>query len=142
MPAKAMPADSQCSRFDFTFPKFHSSGFEFTDSIIRAHLEDHCTKWVFQEEKSDPRPGVPGDQGYEQFQGRCTLIKKRRVKEAGALWNSSLPHTGVHLSVTSNPVYNTGDFSYAMKGDTRVAGPWKDIDKKAPVKFLNRCVSV
>ena len=125
MPAKMM-ADSQCSRFDFTFPKFHSDGFEFTDSIIREHLGDHCTKWVFQEEKSD--------EGYEHFQGRCTLIKKRHVKEAGALCNSTLPQTGVHLSVTSNPVYKTGDFSYAMKGDTRVAGPWKDIDKKAPVK--------
>ena len=118
------------ARFDFTFPKFHKDGFEFTDSIIKEHLGDHCSKWVFQEEKSDT--------GYEHFQGRCTPIKKRRVKEVGALWNGTLPHTGVHLSVTSNPVYKTGDFSYAMKADTRVAGPWKDIDKKAQVKFLNR----
>ena len=66
------------------------------------------------------------------------FAKARRAKEIGAIWNASLPHTGAHVKPTSNPCFKSGDFSYAMKGDTRVSGPWKDIDKKAAVKFLNR----
>lgn len=121
---------TQCARFDFTIPQFHKDGFEFTADMIKDLMGEYCKQWVFQLEKSDT--------GYLHFQGRCTLIKKRREKEIGAIWNSALPHPGVHLTTTSNPCFAKGDFSYVMKGDTRLSGPWKDVDQKAAVKFLNR----
>ena len=41
--------ESQLVRYDFTFPKVvQSTGFEFTVDIIRDHLEQWCSKWVFQ----------------------------------------------------------------------------------------------
>ena len=112
MPAKRMPARASASasaraarpaqpgpqlvRYDFTFPKVVSTtGFEFSDSIIREHLEQYCSKWVFQEEKGDPTDLNPD--GYEHFQGRVSLVKKRRVADAINRWNTALPSPGAHL---------------------------------------------
>ena len=64
--------ETQRARFDFTLPQFHKDGFEFTDPMIKDLLGEHCKQWVFQLEMSD--------NDYLHYQGRCTLIKKRRAK--------------------------------------------------------------
>ena len=95
-PAAANPHGPQLVRYDYTIPKVVSTtNFEYTAEIIRTHLEQYCSKWVFQEEKGDPTDLNPD--GYEHFQGRVTLVKKRRVADAINRWNAALPSPGVHL---------------------------------------------
>lgn len=122
--------ENACSRFDFTLPQTHRGGHTFTVQDVTNLMKDWARQWVFQLEKSDT--------GYVHYQGRLTLMKKRRTQEIGNLMNQALPVPALHLSPTSNPVYKSGDFSYAMKADTRVEGPWKDTDAAKPQKILNR----
>ena len=43
-------------------------------------------------------------------------------------WNASWCRPGRPAGVGLE--YKSGDFNYGMKADTRVAGPWKDTNKK------------
>lgn len=80
-----------------------------------------CKHWCVQLEKSDT--------GYLHFQGRISLIKKRRQQEIKPLLDAAW---GVKLwmAPTSNGAF--GEWFYVMKADTRVAGPWTDKDEKPP----------
>lgn len=103
----------QCVGYDFTLKE------EGTDlKEIMDHLGQWCKEWVFQLEE--------GDSGYRHYQGRVRLIKKRRPGEIAKIWQDILP--GVHLSPTSNAAYQQREFSYVMKADTRINGPWKNTD--------------
>ena len=131
--------ESQLRRYDFTIPKVVSTtNHTYTAEFIRGFLEEYCSRWVFQEELGDPTELHP--EGYEHFQGRVSLIKKRRRSDAINIWNEALPSPGLHLSATSNTIYLAKDFLYCMKGDTRVDGPWTDQDDKFEPKFMNGCV--
>lgn len=85
---------------------------------VRALMMDYAKKWVFQKEKSD--------NGYVHWQCRLSLIKKRRLTAIKGL------KLGGHWSPTTCAVHEGQDFNYAMKADTRIAGPWKDDDE---IKF-------
>ena len=102
----------------------------------------NCSKWVFQEELGKGTTLNP--QGYEHFQGRVSLMKKKRAKDAITAWNEALPQTGggtgLHLTPTTNEMYLKKDFNYAMKDETRVDGPWTDEDAKIEPKFMNMYV--
>jgi len=80
-------------------------------------------KWVFQEEQ-----GSSGT-GYRHYQCRLNLQAKLR---ATTLYTklTSLGITGVHISPTSNA--GKLGFTYVMKSDTRIAGPYKDSDIPVP----------
>lgn len=106
---------SQVATFDFTIPV----GDDYPDheTVIDKVIKDWCKKWIFQKEK--------GDTGYEHWQGRVSLIKKRRLSEMVGKWC-----IGGHISVTSAAASRT--FDYVMKADTRIEGPWKDDDVVRP----------
>lgn len=89
---------------------------------LHAKLREWCKMWVFQLEK--------GDGGYVHYQGRVTLVKKRRASEIAKLFNDDL--FKVHWSPTSNNARDKEAF-YCIKADTRVDGPWKDSDYRPPV---------
>lgn len=97
------------SCYDFTLPKND----EWPDhmAVIDKQLKDWCKHYVFQLEQSDT--------GYIHWQGRVSLIKKRRENELKGKWM-----VGGHFSVTSTAASKT--FSYVMKADTRIDGPWRD----------------
>lgn len=95
---------------------------EYGETTIRSMLADIAKHWVFQREI--------GDSGYDHYQGRLSLVKKRRVAELKGKWSSitSYPMPN-YLQPTCNPEHLTGSFSYVMKNDSRTEGPWCDVDE-------------
>lgn len=84
---------------------------------IRNYLEGIAKRYVFQKEK--------GDTGYIHYQGRLSLIKKRRKHEAIKLFGSA-PN---YFEPTTNPEFYKGDAFYQVKKDTRIDGPFTDKDE-------------
>lgn len=99
--------------FDFTIPEK-----ELTFTDIKTGLKGYVKKYCFQLEE--------GDTGYRHFQGRFSLIKKRRLQEIIPNFQKIFP--GIHLSPTVKD-NQTCDF-YVTKTDTRVEGPWSDTDEE------------
>lgn len=87
---------------------------------IRDILKLYCKKYVFQLEE--------GDSGYRHYQGRISLIKKRREPELKKLLESN-DHLKFfnYLKPTLTKEHNTTAF-YVMKLDTRIQGPFSDTD--------------
>ena len=113
--------DSQLMVWDF-----RSNAEGVTPEEMIDNLKGISKKYVFQLEKADS--------GYLHYQGRISLIKKRRHSEKHLLLKLfKIPPN--YLEPTTNPEYRTGDAFYMMKEDTRVNGPWKDTDI---VKTLTR----
>lgn len=100
--------------YDFTLPKGELTH----DEIIEILYPNIVKKYCFQLER--------GDSGYEHYQGRISLVKKRRTSETIKLIQPLLE--GIHISPTSNNGLE-GNF-YVMKLDTRIDGPWADTDEK------------
>jgi len=97
------------------------------DGIIN-NLALHAKMWAFQLEAG-------AESGYAHFQGRVSLNEKTRNPR------NVLP-AGVHWSPTSTA--NGKSFSYVLKEDTRVDGPWSNQVAEAPppgpprqIAFLN-----
>jgi hypothetical protein len=88
------------------------------DDII-ANLKDIAKHYVFQLEE--------GDSGYLHYQGRLSLIKKRRITERHILLKL-FKNPPQYLQPTLNSEHFRGDAFYVIKEDTRVNGPWKDTD--------------
>lgn len=99
---------------------FRYNGDQFTPDDIKGFLNGIAKHYTFQKEQ--------GDSGYIHYQGRLSLIKKRRKMEALKLF-SSPPN---YFEPTTNPEFLKGDAFYQMKLDTRIDGPWSDNDE---VKF-------
>lgn len=77
-----------------------------------------ATKWAFQQELSN-------ETKFLHYQCQIEVGAKKRCSEIQALMN---PITVARSAIT--PTSNNGEkggFSYAMKADTRVAGPWTNI---------------
>lgn len=87
------------------------------DEIIEG-FKGIAKKYSFQLEESDG--------GYKHYQGRLSLIKKRRIGEALKLIKPIFEK--IHISVTSNNGLNEN--FYVLKQDTRIDGPWCDTDVK------------
>lgn len=101
--------------FDFTHPFSEEVTHR---SLIDAMYPNLVKKYSFQLERSDS--------GYEHFQGRVSLCKKRRLGEAIKLFKDVLPK--LHLTITSNNAKD--DVFYVIKSDTQIDGPWHDTDAK------------
>ncbi len=84
-------------------------------------LNEWCKKWVFQKEKGDKN-------GYVHWQGRVSLIKKKRYNEV----MKQIPLAGIYWSPTNTEVHKGQVFNYVMKADSRVEGPWTDMDYEEP----------
>lgn len=101
---------SQIFVYDITLPQ--NEIYPDKDTVIEKCFKDLCKKWVFQLEQGD-------ETGYVHWQCRVSLIKKRRLDELKGKWC-----VGGHISPTSTA--GSKEFSYVMKADTRMDGPWRD----------------
>lgn len=115
---------TQCYVYDFTLPQR-----ELTVGLVHALLRAHCKTYTFQLERGD-------ETGYQHYQGRLSLIKKKRTTECARLF----PDTGIHVTPTSNNAREGPPF-YCLKADTRLEGPWTDKDYVEP-KPLTRQLQV
>lgn len=109
-----------CAQFDFTFHGADTGimpAAEFVDLI--RQIAKH---WVFQLEQC---PST----GRLHYQGRMSLIKKKREGELGAML-ADTPLRGLHVKPTATA--NRTNFDYVMKLDSRVDGPWSDATWKDP----------
>lgn len=97
-----------CYTWDFTAPV--SVGFE----EIRSYLKRECKRWVFQKEKGELN-------GYEHYQGRCSMKTKVRNMRG-----KIAPQ--VSWRVTSTKIAIDEDTRYCDKLETRLDGPWRDSD--------------
>lgn len=104
------------SVYDITLPQGET--WPSAESVIE-YLKEWCKHWVFQLEKSDS--------GYVHWQGRVSLIKKRRPNELKGKFC-----VGGNFSPTSTAVAVSKSFDYVLKADTRIEGPWKDDDEAPP----------
>ena len=102
----------QCYSYDF---RYNGEGVEHTTII--GYLKGIAKHFTFQKEE--------GASGYIHFQGRMSLIKKKRKCELLKLFENP-PN---YLEPTSNPEYVKGDAFYQQKIDTRIQGPWTDKDE-------------
>ncbi|UYD39080.1 MAG: replication associated protein [Wigfec virus K19_227] len=109
------PRGNSCAIWDFTI---WADRIEKEDVLVI--LQTHCKHWAFQLEKSET------NEKKLHYQGRVSLIKKRRKQE---LFSAGIFPTHVHISPTSNNA-KKGEPFYVLKAETRVEGPWTDADKK------------
>lgn len=96
-----------------------------TVSELQVWLHGWAKKYVFQLEKGE-------ETGYEHYQVRLHLIKKRRLTEIIAATKGFWGDYSRHWSVTSATVHEGANFNYVLKADTRVCGPWKDSEYEEP----------
>lgn len=106
---------AQLCSYDFTYPKSTMD-----INALFTILNEWCKKYVFQLEKSDS--------GYIHWQGRVSLIKKRRIGELAELKFL----VGGRVSMTSTTVHNGNTFNYVMKADSRIEGPFSEKDYELP----------
>lgn len=67
--------------------------------------------------------------GYIHWQGRISLMKKKRKSELlRLLYEHDMLLANAHWSPCSN--YNMGNMLYVMKIDSKIDGPWTDKDEK------------
>lgn len=102
---------SEIACYDFTL----SCAIENDYAKVWKCLQEIAKKYVFQKEQTD--------NGYIHFQGRMSLIKKRRLGALIKLLEPTVMH-GCHLSPTSKE--GSTSFTYVMKLDTRIEGPWDE----------------
>ena len=113
--------ESPCAVWDF---RYNADAFEKYEEVIET-LKGVAKKYVFQLENSD--------NGYRHYQGRISLIKKRRRNEKMNLLKLFKDKPPNYLEPTTNAEYRSGSNFYVMKADTREAGPWADTDPEPPV---------
>lgn len=101
--------------------EFRYSAGDYTPEDIISFITKYAKKWVFQKEC--------GDTGYVHYQGRLSLIKKRRIGEIKKIWHESEVPMPEYFEPTITPEHQKVAF-YATKQDTRLEGPWKDTDEK------------
>lgn len=94
-------------------------------AIVKETLKSIAKKWVFQLEQG-------AQTGYRHYQVRLSLREKAR---RGALFDLLKQHSLVvaldAITLTSKGGANKV-WSYVMKEDTRIDGPWKDTDVILP----------
>lgn len=93
---------------------------------LKNMLKGIAKKYVFQLEE--------GDSGYKHYQGRLSLIKKRRYNEKHLLLKlfKETPPNYLEPTVLTE---TKGEAFYMTKDDTRIDGPWRDDDE---VKVMTR----
>lgn len=112
---------SPCATWEVRWSENQFDGHE---DVITA-LDGIAKHYVFQLEEADG--------GYLHYQGRISLIKKRRQKEKHILLKLFPEGTAPqYCEPTTNPEHTKGfsEVFYQMKADTRKAGAWTDKDEK------------
>ncbi len=90
-------------------------------NLVTSFFEEHCTKWVFQLEDTTDNKHL-----------QCRIVVKKRQRTA-SLFNKLVVHLNVppkwiHVTPSSNAL---ADFSYVMKSESRLRGPWGNMDLEA-----------
>lgn len=115
---------NQIAGYDFTINAKEVPEVE----VLINWLRSRCKKWVFQLESGE-------ETGYLHYQGRLSLNVKKRMHNFIADIHQTFPTA--HVSPTMLETFQTSNFSYVMKEDTRVKGPWKDTDRELPRQLRN-----
>lgn len=111
----------QVYNIDFTFFG-KDDWFPDYEEFIRL-IQPLYKKWVFQEEQCPTT-------GRLHYQGRGSLIKKKRIPELIALLNDT-DLRGMHVrEASTNSTQN--EIFYTLKYDTRTNGPWTDVTYRPP----------
>lgn len=114
--------------WDFTLKAPEGGETDTVEQDLKESFKSLCSKWVFQLEESAT--------GYVHYQGRIRLIKKARLTTLVKTHFNEFK--GIHLSPTITQNYRNENFSYVMKQDTRLKGPWADTDREdtyVPVQY-------
>jgi hypothetical protein len=113
-----MSTVSQIAEWDIVLSRERNPDREVIIKIFKGYFK----KWAFQLEK--------GDSGYEHWQCRGSLIKKRRLQEILPV----LKEAGL-VTPHMSPMHDVGGANvYCLKEDTRIDGPWTDKDVPPPVR--------
>lgn len=102
------PLKNQCYFFDLTV-----SAATCEKETLLTFLKDNAKQWAFQLEKGETT-------GYEHYQCRMNLKQKTRDPRD--------MHPGHWTPTQTETTQNKRAFSYVMKAETRVSGPWTDKD--------------
>lgn len=124
---KSVP-QTQCKSYDFTIYENHNA-FKLDTHALIVELKQWAAKWCFQLEKCPETSRL-------HLQGRISLIKKLRLKELVGRCTVK-----AHWTVTSKDVHDGANFSYVMKADSRVEGPWIDTEYMDPPVLTRQLVS-
>lgn len=85
---------------------------------LKEFMPQFAKKFVFQLEKGE-------ENDYKHWQGRMSLHKKARQPSVLALFTQN----GMKAPNYCQPTYDTQSFSYVMKTQTRILGPFRDGEK-------------
>ena len=110
--------------YDFTIPEVSFD----TPEELCIELNKWFKKWCFQLEEGE-------DSGYRHFQGRGSLIKRKRFTHLKNSEQFKTAFKGIHISPTSSEVHDKGgisSFSYVMKADTKVGPTYNDTEWQEP----------
>lgn len=129
--SKSTSGAIQCYVYDFSLSAAQCGSRE----PIISWLKENAAKWVFQEEMTEAKEEKKT--GYHHWQGRVSLIKKKRLTTLVKSCESSVMKK-CHWSITSTNAKS--GFTYVMKADTRINGPWtdKDGDVEEVMEEINR----
>lgn len=117
MPKDAKVKTSQCNVFDFTLSEEYGGS---PAAVIEA-LRPFCKKYAFQLEQGSTT-------GFRHFQGRVSLISKKRQGELRKFMAGIDILKHARWSVTSTNA--KGDEFYVLKAETRIDGPWTDRNER------------
>jgi hypothetical protein len=117
---KTQTSKNACSVWDITI---YNKDWEDLTTIKTEFFRKYCTKWVYQLEK--------GEQNKLHLQCRVHLSTKKRLTTILGVWGKptfmhDIKVDAWHWSPTSNAAKD--GFSYVMKEDTRIKGPWSSAD--------------
>jgi len=113
-----MSSQTPCAQYDF-----RANQDTMTKETIDQFLRLYCKKWTYQLEQGQ-------DTGYIHWQGKFSLIKKKRNSELLPLFCAN------YLQPSASKT-----FDYVMKQDTRLEGPYTNKDAPAmyvPVQYRHK----
>jgi hypothetical protein len=87
--------------------------------VLLEWMPQFAKKWVFQLEQGEQNE-------YRHWQGRMSMHKKAFKNEVLQMFRNSIGYAPNDVS----PTHDAKSFSYVMKLQTRIEGPWRD-DKEA-----------
>lgn len=134
---------SQVVNWDFRISEIRpSNGSSVSVDDLQKTLYHISKSFVFQLEQGK-------ESGYKHFQGRFRLrnktVKSTLLKMFCDSLNYPISDAPQYLEPTTNQNYLTKNFSYVMKDDTRINGPWTDVLYKPqeirPVEYIPRFMS-
>lgn len=111
----------QLIKFDFRIG-YQTLPLQHTEMCLR--LSQLAKKFVFQKEKGE-------EKGYVHWQGRVSLWKKTTPKNAKFMFLKQMDiKKDYYFAPTCESTTSSGNaFSYVMKAQTRMEGPWSEKDK-------------